>query len=130
MRRQIGKNVTKDYELSDSLSSGTDDEFMVDLDENTQSEYALDTSSGRIKFRTLMVQMQVHHLRITKILLEMNQKEILKRYLISQKQSVIHVYILNCYNLASRDIGSESDPYLKCVLGNDEFNDRENYQDD
>lgn len=38
--------------------------------------------------------------------------------------------MISAFDLASRDIGSASDPYLYITLGNKVYNDRSNYQDD
>jgi len=35
--------------------------------------------------------------------------------------------MISGYNLASRDYGGESDPFLKLTIGHKVFNDRENY---
>lgn len=40
----------------------------------------------------------------------------------------IHIYILEGYDLASKDIGSESDPYLVVSCGERSYNNRENYK--
>jgi Ca2+-dependent lipid-binding protein len=42
----------------------------------------------------------------------------------------VKVYVINAFNLSSRDIGSESDPYLEVSLGNKVFSDKDNYQND
>lgn len=40
----------------------------------------------------------------------------------------MRVYIINAYDLSSRDNGSFSDPYLLVKLGKKEYNERDNYQ--
>jgi len=42
----------------------------------------------------------------------------------------VRVYIISAYGLSSRDIGSESDPYLVVSLGDKVYSDRDNYQND
>ena len=51
-------------------------------------------------------------------------KEELKR----QTKCVVNLYVLHGYDLASRDIGSQSDPYLKIKFGDKVFDERKNYQ--
>lgn len=48
----------------------------------------------------------------------------------SQTKCVVRVYIIDAFNLSSRDNGGDSDPYLIVKLGNKTFNDRSNYQED
>jgi hypothetical protein len=62
---------------------------------------------------------------ITKHLANLESDETLKRLLLSTTKCVVRVYIISAYNLACRDIGSESDPYLKITLGNKTFSTRD-----
>jgi Ca2+-dependent lipid-binding protein len=41
---------------------------------------------------------------------------------------VVDLYVLKAFDLASRDLGSQSDPYLKITAGDTVFDERENYQ--
>lgn len=41
---------------------------------------------------------------------------------------IVRVYVIEGFNLSSRDIGSESDPYLKLKCGNKVYDERDNYQ--
>ena len=54
-------------------------------------------------------------------------KTITKQLLV-RTECVIRVYILNCRDLAQRDIDSPSDPYVRIKIGKSKINDRENYQ--
>ena len=42
----------------------------------------------------------------------------------------MRIYIVRAFNLAARDNDSPSDPYVKVILGEDERDDRDNYQTD
>lgn len=54
-------------------------------------------------------------------------KSITKQLLI-RTECVVRVYILNCINLAQRDIDSPSDPYVILKIGKKKIKDRENYK--
>lgn len=53
--------------------------------------------------------------------------EILKRVLLKTCKMIVRVYMIEGCDLASRDIGSYSDPYLKLRCGEKVFNERKNY---
>jgi hypothetical protein len=48
--------------------------------------------------------------------------------MMSKKQCVVHLYILEGIELACRDLTSDSDPYLYVTCGDFIFNDRDNYK--
>jgi len=73
---------------------------------------------------------KIESLQITKHLAHLGMGDTLTRLLLSQTQCTVRLYVLNAFNLASRDLDSPSDPYLKVTLGNKEFSDRDNYQND
>lgn len=50
--------------------------------------------------------------------------------LLNAKRCVVRTYILGAFNLAQRDNDSPSDPYFVLKLGDQKFNDRENYIED
>jgi Ca2+-dependent lipid-binding protein len=52
----------------------------------------------------------------------------LKKFLIAKSKAVVRAYMISAYDLASKDIGSASDPYLILTLGTRVYNERENYQ--
>lgn len=54
-------------------------------------------------------------------------KTITKQLLV-RTECVIRVYILNCIDLAQRDLDSPSDPYVRIKIGKNKINDRENYK--
>ena len=54
----------------------------------------------------------------------------LKRLLVSETKCLVRLYLVRAFNLASRDNDSPSDPYVKVILGDDVFDDRENYIED
>lgn len=46
----------------------------------------------------------------------------------TQEKSIIRLYIIDAFNLSSRDNGSPSDPYLSLKCNETSFNERDNYQ--
>ena len=40
------------------------------------------------------------------------------------------MYVIDAFNLSSRDNGGDSDPYLLLNIGNKTYNERDNYQTD
>ena len=82
---------------------------------------------GRLKFDAQMDKLSVGHLNITKHLVNLESDQTLKRMLMAQMKCIVRLYVLNAYDLASRDNGSFSDPYLKVKLGKKEYNERDNY---
>ena len=90
----------------------------------------LDTMEGRKKIEMELEKLDVAHLNITKCLGDLESDETLKRLLLSQSKCIVRVYIIDAFNLSSRDNGGDSDPYLVVGLGNKVYNDRDNYQTD
>ena len=87
----------------------------------------MDTMEGRQKFEFEMEALGVAHLNITKHLADLESDETLKRLLMSPTKCVVRVYILDAFNVSSRDNGSDSDPYLIVSCGNKSYNERDNY---
>jgi len=68
------------------------------------------------------------HLNISTHLANLHSDEILKRLLLAQAKCCIRLYMISAFDLASRDVGSASDPYLYIKCNNKIYNERENYQ--
>jgi hypothetical protein len=43
------------------------------------------------------------------------------------KEAVVRVYMIDGFDISSRDIGSPSDPYLILKCNGSEYNERDNY---
>ena len=69
----------------------------------------------------------VSHLKITKHLADLESDETLKRLLMASTKCIVRVYIIDAFNLSSRDNGSDSDPYLVVSMGNRVYNLRNEY---
>mmetsp|Transcript_21809 Transcript_21809/g.16160 ORF Transcript_21809/g.16160 Transcript_21809/m.16160 type:complete len:131 (+) Transcript_21809:1660-2052(+) len=54
----------------------------------------------------------------------------LKRLLLAETKCIVRVYMISAYDLASRDNGGFSDPYLKLKLGKKLYDERDIYQED
>jgi len=57
-------------------------------------------------------QLHLSSLKITKCLRDLHGDEILRKRLLAKNKTTIRVYMIDAFDLASRDIGSASDPYL------------------
>lgn len=70
----------------------------------------------------------VGHLNLTKKICDIQAGDSLKRLLLNKTKTIVRLYVVSAYDLAKRDIGSDSDPYLKITLGNKIINERDEYQ--
>lgn len=61
---------------------------------------------------------------------DLSQQDELKRQLLSKVKCCVRLYIVECTDLTSKDIGSDSDPYVKIKLGDTVINERKFYQED
>lgn len=95
-------------------------DFVLDLDK-------LETIEGREDLEEEMEPFGIRHLKITKILADIQSDVILQRMLLQQAKCIVRVYMISAYDLASRDVGGFSDPYLKLQVGDESFNERDNY---
>jgi Ca2+-dependent lipid-binding protein len=96
------------------------EDFNLDLEK-------LDTMEGRLELRQSLEPLQVNHLGIVKKLADIESDMILKRMLLKTSKMVVRVYMIEGFDLASRDIGGFSDPYLILKCGKKVYNDRKNY---
>ena len=77
-----------------------------------------------------MGELRLKHLKITKLIQDVQSDDIIKRLLVQEAKCLVRVYILSAFNLAKRDNDSNSDPYTILKLGKKKYSDRENYIDD
>jgi len=56
--------------------------------------------------------------------------DVIKKQLLSFTNCTVRLYMIGGYDLANRDVGSESDPYLKIICGDKVIDEREFYQED
>lgn len=75
-----------------------------------------------------MLSLNLSHLNIMTQLMEAEKEEMLKSQLMIKVQCFVNLYVLTGYHLASKDIGSESDPYIIASLGGVVQNFRDEYQ--
>jgi hypothetical protein len=97
--------------------------FEINLEE-------MDSFEGRNKFNARTEEIGVAHLSITKHLADLESDETMKRLLLSNTKCIVRLYMVSGFDLASRDNGSFSDPYLVIQCGKKVYNERENYQED
>ena len=87
----------------------------------------MDTMEGRKNFEFQMEELGIAHLHITKHLANLESDETLKRLLMAPTKCIVRVYIIDAFNLSSRDNGSDSDPYLVVSMGGKVYNERDRY---
>ena len=81
-----------------------------------------------MSMRIQLEEIGVSHLEIIKSLIDIQQQDTFKRLLLNKTKTIVRLYVISAYDLAKRDIGSDSDPYLKITLGNKVVNERDVYQ--
>ena len=69
-------------------------------------------------FKELMLKLGLQQMKVTDTLLSMLHADFVKTQLMKKQKVFVDLYVLTGQDLASRDIGSPSDPYLKVKLGN------------
>jgi len=65
----------------------------------------------------------------TEIVIE-DEREIIRKKLLAPTKCLIRVYVIDAFQLRSKDHGGESDPYLVLTLGKKKISDRDNYLED
>lgn len=80
------------------------------------------------KFDSLLNTMNIDSPELLEFFKDASYDEVIKKQLLSKTQCKIELYVLEGFGLASRDIGSFSDPYLVIRCGNREISERDNYQ--
>jgi len=66
--------------------------------------------------------------RLVEFLKDQASEEVIRRQLLTQTQASIQFYVLKCFDLASRDVGSFSDPYMVIRCGKTVVDNRDEYQ--
>lgn len=87
----------------------------------------LESIEGRREMRDRLEPLGVNHLKIVKKLADIESDVILKRMLLRKTKCLVRIYMISGADLASRDMGGFSDPYLILKLGRQVVNDRKNY---
>jgi len=84
--------------------------------------------AARAKLMSKMRDLGIEHLKLTKHLCNLESEVILKKQLLDQKKCMIRAYVISGFDMASRDIGSASDPYIVIECNNKTYDERSNYQ--
>mmetsp|Transcript_9294 Transcript_9294/g.6660 ORF Transcript_9294/g.6660 Transcript_9294/m.6660 type:complete len:253 (-) Transcript_9294:589-1347(-) len=71
--------------------------------------------------------MDCEHPDLIEFLQDQSYEELIKKQLVKQTPCTVEAYVLEGFDLASRDIGSFSDPYLKITVGSKSYDTRDNY---
>jgi len=84
----------------------------------------------QMSFVNTLESMDIAHPTFIEFLKDQGSEEVVSRQLLTQSSCSIQVYILEMFSLASRDVGSHSDPYIVVRCGDKEFSERDSYQVD
>jgi len=90
--------------------------------------HKLGSPEDRRAFKANMRTLDVSHLKVTDHLSNLKSDDILKRELLAKQRCIVRLYMLEAFNLSSRDNGSPSDPYLMITCNDKVYNERANYQ--
>jgi hypothetical protein len=71
---------------------------------------SLESMEGRMAMRMALDPLGVNHLQVVRRLAEIESDVILKRMLLKSIKMVVRIYMIEGFDLASRDIGGFSDP--------------------
>jgi Ca2+-dependent lipid-binding protein len=82
---------------------------------------------GRKDMANMLEPLGVNHLNIVQHLADIESDVILKRMLLRKSKCIVRIYMIEGFDLASRDMGGASDPYCILKLGRNIKNDRKNY---
>ena len=85
---------------------------------------------GKEKFNSMMKRINCRSLGIQEHLQSINKNVYLNRSLLRKSKCIVRLYVISAFDLAKRDSGSHSDPYMIIQLNKTKFNERENYQTD
>jgi hypothetical protein len=77
---------------------------------------------GRHEMKMSLEPLLVNHLDIVKKLADIESDIILKRMLLKSVKMIVRVYMIEGLDLASRDYGGISDPYLILKCGTKVYN--------
>ena len=99
--------------------------FKSDLEFNSVDEIASREKLER--FGVVLDSMNIDDPRLLEFFKDASYDQIIRKQLCQQTPCKIELYMLEGFDLASRDIGSFSDPYLLVRCGTREFCERDNY---
>jgi hypothetical protein len=88
----------------------------------------LETCEGREEFEAKLKKLGCSDLNITRHFTQMNYNEQLTRTMLKVTKCIVRVYIIEAYDLAKRDNGSHSDPYIIMKINDEKIDERDNYQ--
>lgn len=82
----------------------------------------------RKKFKQKMRELGIGHLELVKALANLKSEDLMRRALLTTRKCIIRAYCISAFDLASRDNGSASDPFLVLKCNDKKISDRDNYQ--
>ena len=89
---------------------------------------ALEDPLLRKQLKVDLRELRLDHLHITRHLVNLHSDVIIRRQLMANNKCIIRLYMIEAFNLSSRDNGSPSDPYLILKCNDKTYNERSDYQ--
>ena len=87
----------------------------------------LNSQEALERFKLKLEKMDINNPNLLEFLKDSSQDEVIKKQLLTQTNCKIQLYMLEGFDLASRDIGSFSDPYLIIRCGKRTVSERDHY---
>lgn len=115
---KIFETLSRMYESK----TGTKKHFSLDCVETSEDKAELEEDLSKMGLRQMP--------SLISFMEELAFTGMIKQLLTKKTEAIVHLYLIQGYEFASRDIGSPSDPYLIVRCGESEVNDCENYQND
>lgn len=72
----------------------------------------------RDEFKKKMNRLGLAHLRLLKTFYDLKSEEIMAQQLLIEKKCNVRTYVISAFDLAKKDMFSDSDPYFVLKLGN------------
>ena len=87
----------------------------------------LDDLEGKNVFANVLEDIRCNFDGLIEFLSDIKTEELIKEQLVRKTEAVVVLYVLEGYDLASRDLDSPSDPYLYITCGDFKYNGRDDY---
>lgn len=88
------------------------------------------SNDGKHQFKRRLMDMEIYTDDLMDVYTLQYNEDFLLKQLHSTKACAVRLYVLEAFDLASRDIGSDSDPYLYVKCGSFTYNGQDKYQQD
>lgn len=126
LKAQQDKQIAERYQLLDKMLkeaykrySGEDLPLSLSMVTNREE---------KLKLHTMLKELKAANEKVEKFFAKWSYQSMMNTQLNTVTECIVRVYLLHAYDLASRDIGSFSDPYYKVTMGKQVKCNQKNYQ--